>query len=94
MQLIVEPADRAIGVEEHLVHREDVDRSLAALNSLPPRQREVVYLHVCEGLSIAEMADVLDITAGTAKTSLSLGRKRLRRLLQDVVRDVLKRESE
>ena len=67
--------------------REDVRRAMEALDSLPPRQREVLYLHAVEGLSLAEIAEVLDIKPDAVKANLSLARKRMRRQLKDICQD-------
>src|ERR671935_212366 len=42
--------------------REDVDRALEALNALPGRQREVLYLSACEGLTPGDIAAALGIS--------------------------------
>jgi RNA polymerase sigma factor (sigma-70 family) len=67
--------------------REELGRALAALNGLPPRQREVLYLSACEGLATAEVAAILGISPEAAKASLSLARKALRRQLHDLFPD-------
>lgn len=64
--------------------REELVAALAALDALPPRQRDVLYLTACEGLSAAEVADVLDINANAVKANLSLARKAMRQKLPDV----------
>jgi RNA polymerase sigma-70 factor (ECF subfamily) len=61
-----------------LEERELVEQALAALDELPQRQREVLYLHACEGLSIAEVAQALDSSPDAVKASLCLARKRMR----------------
>lgn len=58
--------------------RDDAQRALEALNQLPPRQREVLYLNACEELKSAEIADVLGISVETVKSNLSLARKTMR----------------
>jgi RNA polymerase sigma factor (sigma-70 family) len=68
-------------------HKEEVGLALTALQALPPRQREVLYLNACEGLSISDIARVLDIGPDSAKASLSLARKKMRELLHDVCQD-------
>jgi len=73
--------------ERELIDREDLQRALAAMDSLPARQREVLYLHTCEELSLEEIARILQITPDAVKASLSLARKRIRRQLKDVYRD-------
>jgi len=64
--------------------KEELGRALEAMNALPPRQREVLYLCSCEGLAPVEVAAVLGISAEAAKASLSLGRKKMRELLPDL----------
>ena len=48
---------------------------------LPHRQAQAIVLHYVEELSIAEIAEVLDIADGTVKALLHQGRERLRRQL-------------
>jgi RNA polymerase sigma-70 factor (ECF subfamily) len=67
--------------------REELGRALGAMTALPPRQREVLYLSACEGLSAAEVAEVLGISADAAKANLSLSRKAMRQQLQDLFPD-------
>jgi RNA polymerase sigma-70 factor (ECF subfamily) len=69
------------------VDRENLQRALAAMDALPERQREVLHLRACEGLSIGQIADVLGIRPDAAKASLSLARKTMRRQLRDLCRD-------
>ena len=67
--------------------RDDLSRALDALAALPPRQREVLYLSACEGMSPAEVAAVLGISPDAAKANLSLARKAIRRQLPDLFPD-------
>lgn len=48
---------------------------------LPSRQAQALVLRYIEDLSVAEIADVLDIAEGTVKALLHQGRERLRRQL-------------
>ncbi len=58
-------------------------RDLArSLGYLPPEQREVVLLVGLEGLSYAEVAQVLDIPIGTVMSRLSRARRHLRELVE------------
>jgi RNA polymerase sigma-70 factor (ECF subfamily) len=70
-----------------MTEQEDLQRVLKTMDCLPSRQREVLYLHACEHLSVAEMADVLDISTDAVKASLCLARKRMRRELRDICQD-------
>jgi RNA polymerase sigma-70 factor (ECF subfamily) len=64
--------------------REDLGRALHAMAELPPRQREVLHLGACEGLTAAEVGEVLGISADAAKANLSLARKAIRQQLRDL----------
>jgi RNA polymerase sigma-70 factor (ECF subfamily) len=69
--------------ERVAAQRDEAQQARQALNSLPPRQREVLYLNACEELTAAEIADVLDLSREAVKANLSLARKRMRELLGD-----------
>jgi RNA polymerase sigma-70 factor (ECF subfamily) len=74
------------GIEAN--ERENVRLALAAMDQLPPRQRQVLYLISCEGLSQSEVSEVLGIGLPAVKASLSLARKEMRRRLRDLYEDV------
>ncbi len=57
----------------------------SAVLSLPARYRAVIHLHYFEGLSVAEIAEALDLPEGTVKSQLSRGRAFLRDLLNEEV---------
>ncbi|WP_395656651.1 SigE family RNA polymerase sigma factor [Nocardioides sp.] len=52
---------------------------LAALATLPPRQRAVLVLRYFEDLSVQEAADALGCSVGTVKSHASRGLEQLRR---------------
>jgi RNA polymerase sigma-70 factor (ECF subfamily) len=58
---------------------------LAALVTLPERQRQVVVLRDLEGLSTPEVAQVLGLAEGNVRVLLHRGRMRLRQLLEEYV---------
>ncbi|MFL6205138.1 MAG: SigE family RNA polymerase sigma factor [Acidimicrobiales bacterium] len=62
----------------------DDDRVLAALRSLPARQREVLALRYYLDLSEAEIADTLGISAGAVKTHAHRGLSTLAERLEDL----------
>ena len=70
------PEARAVVAEEH---RE----VLAAVRSLPPRQREVLVLRYWSGLSESEIAAALGIAPGTVKSTASRALDALERTLKD-----------
>jgi len=73
--------------------RENVRLALAAMDELPPRQRQVLYLATCEQLSHTEIAEVLAIGVAAVKSNLSLARKEMRLRLKDVYEAVCARPT-
>ena len=71
-----EPADRAVADEESAA-------VLAALRSLPDRQRTSLVLHYYEELSIAEVADTLHISKNSVKTHCRRGLASLESRLEE-----------
>lgn len=57
----------------------------AALDDLPPRQRQVVLLRDVEGLSSAEVCTILEISPGNLRLLLHRGRNGLREALQPMM---------
>ena len=56
----------------------------SALESLSPDDRDIVLLAGAEGLSSAEIANVLEVSVEVARNRLSRARKRLRTSLQEL----------
>jgi RNA polymerase sigma-70 factor (sigma-E family) len=56
------------------------DALIRQLLTLPPRQRAVLVLRYWEGLTEAEAAEFLGVSAGTVKSATSRGLARLRQL--------------
>ena len=67
-----------VGVED------DYREVYSAVLTLPRKYRAVIHLHYFEGLSVAEMAQTLNVPEGTVKSQLSRGRALLREILQEV----------
>lgn len=78
-------ADETATVEQLALGQEYGDAVVGqvreALAQLPPGQREVVELHKLQGMSMAEVAERLDIREGTARVRAHRGYKALARLL-------------
>jgi RNA polymerase sigma-70 factor (ECF subfamily) len=86
---------RMMGREWQSPWHDRVERRLVvagALEGLPPELREPVLLHYFGGLSVAEVAGHLEITAGAVKTRLWRARQALRGELEVLVSDA-KRKS-
>jgi RNA polymerase sigma-70 factor (sigma-E family) len=57
----------------------DTDAWVRLVGELPPRQRAIVTLHYGEDMSVADIAELLDINVNTVKSALSKARDTLRK---------------
>jgi RNA polymerase sigma-70 factor (ECF subfamily) len=73
------PASSAATVKQEppSVALDDVAVLSEALATLPIEQRSILVLHHLEGRGVAELAEILDIPVGTAKSRLFAARKAL-----------------
>jgi len=69
-------------VDDRLVAASWGPSLMAALDELPERQRDVVFLRDVEGLSSDDVCDVLGVTEGNQRVLLHRGRSRLRAALE------------
>jgi RNA polymerase sigma-70 factor (ECF subfamily) len=69
------PSDAAIAVETAALVS-------AAVTQLPPRQRAVVILRIWDGLSFAEIADVVQRSEGTVRSNMHHGLAALKKILE------------
>jgi RNA polymerase sigma-70 factor (ECF subfamily) len=60
---------------------------VAELLELPAKTRAILYLKELEGRSFAEIADLLGSSETSVRSAASRGRRRLRRLVSEEVRD-------
>ena len=75
------PAD---GADVVAIDRDVASLVVEATRVLPARQRDCVLLHYFEGLTVAEIADELDVSVGSVKTHLHRARPALRDALEDL----------
>jgi len=69
---------------EALVEQEDLKRHLeSAISQLPPRERAAIILRHQEGLSLKEVAKIMEVTVFGVNALLFRARKRLRILLSE-----------
>ncbi len=61
-----------------LLARDEAQAVIAALDTLPDHQREVIVLYFYQSLSLQAIAETLAIPLGTVKSRLSIGVGRLR----------------
>lgn len=74
--------------ERTLVAQEDLTRAMTAMKELSARQQQVVFLIVCESLSVAQAAEILNCTTDAVKMNLSLARRKLRTALRDLYEEL------
>jgi RNA polymerase sigma-70 factor (ECF subfamily) len=78
---LVENASRAPDAEQRLASDERVAALLCAVDSLPPRQRQVILLRWREGKTLDEIAATLGISVNTVEIHTTRAHKHLRKLL-------------
>ncbi len=69
------------GPEDVVLFGDETQQVILAMRRLPEHQREAVILRYFQELSLAEIAEILDVPVGTVKSRLSLGLGRLREML-------------
>lgn len=67
-----------------LVRKRESRALLSALRSIPLDQQIVLELHYWEDLSMAQLAEVLDVPLGTAKSRLRRARERLTQRVSEI----------
>ncbi len=75
-------------VDRVTIDRDELRAIVEAVDGLPPRQRQVMYLHAFENLSHADIARVLDMSGDAVKVHLSEARRALRSRLEGLFRSV------
>ena len=78
-----EPADHGPGPFDRLRDAQSWAALAAALQQLPPRQREAFMLRMLEGLDVAATARAMACSEGSVKTHLSRAMQHLRNYLED-----------
>lgn len=66
---------------------DDREQLTRALESLPPRSREVIVLRELEGCSYKEIAEVIGVPIGTVMSTLSRARERLQHELSGAAKE-------
>ena len=92
--LVDPPPDRQPSAERRLIGQENVAQVLEAFDHLSTRQRQVIHLVTCEGLTQEQTAEVIGISTNAVKTSLSTARKRLREQLRELYEETCGKKCE
>ncbi|XAL98945.1 sigma-70 family RNA polymerase sigma factor [Phycisphaeraceae bacterium D3-23] len=71
--------DDALG---QLEHREQVELALRLLHDLPERQQQVITLKLLDGLTLRQVAEVMDASPGSVNYHLNQGLQRLAQQLR------------
>jgi RNA polymerase sigma-70 factor (ECF subfamily) len=69
--------------ERQLIHKEEVDRMIAAIQKLNPIDRELVSLLATEAFSYKEIGKLLNISEANVKVKVHRARLRLKAILND-----------
>jgi RNA polymerase sigma-70 factor (ECF subfamily) len=73
---------RQIADEKHLQQS-----IINAIDQLPKKQRMIMSLRSCEGMSLSEIAEVMECSEKTVGTTLFAARQKLMKMLQPVMND-------
>ena len=65
-----------------------------AIEQLPPGYKQVFVLHDIQGFEHNEIAGLMDCSIGNSKSQLHKARMRLRELLQESIRDQMRRDRQ
>ena len=77
------PTDGGAGPEKQALMREMREKMHGAIRELPDDMRAAVVLRDIQGFSYDEIAQMLEINAGTIKSRISRGREKLREKLKE-----------
>ena len=75
--------DEMAKTEDDYVDKQDAQTIRTCIERLSEEQRLVILAYYYDGMSVSEIAKVLDISEGTVKSRLHLARKRLRLFLTE-----------
>ena len=81
-------------LDEGLIRLERAEAVRRAIETLPAAQRDALYLFEFEGMSLADIAEVLEIEPNAVKARLYRAREQLKRLLAPLYPDAVPRTEE
>ena len=74
--------------EEDLIKKERNKIIMEGVYALPEKQRDILMLYDIEGFSQHEISDILNIPLGSVMSRLFYGRKRLKKYLKKVLKEI------
>lgn len=75
--LIKEPEAHVPAPDQLVEHRQETARAVAAIQSLPPKERVVMSMKLIDGTSQNEIAEALRMSKGNVSKLLTRGREKL-----------------
>ena len=81
-EFALEIPDEKENVEKKVLEKERKEALYQAINTLKPKQKELIVLRDIEGLSYEEIAEILKMNTGTVKSGINRARKALLEKLQ------------
>lgn len=87
IEVLAEAADEGPTPEEHALRLDRSVRLTQAMNTLPPRQRAALALFYGEGLSMSEVAEMMEINVKAVESLLSRGRAGLREAMSGLAEE-------
>jgi RNA polymerase sigma-70 factor, ECF subfamily len=73
---------QTLGAYDLLLAKQQREHLQVCMNQLQPAQSSCIHLHFIEGLTLAEIAEVLEIPANTAATRVHHARKKLKECME------------
>jgi RNA polymerase sigma-70 factor (ECF subfamily) len=78
---VPDAADTSAGPEDLALVRDEANRALAVIRTLPPQQQEILTLRVAVGMSTEETAAALGMSSGAVRVAQHRALTKLRELL-------------
>jgi len=85
-QELLELPSGAASAEAEVIRDQQKGKLMAAMAQLPPKERAAIVLREIEGLSTAEVAEILGTAEGTVRSQISKAVIRLREILSQEAR--------
>ena len=78
---VSETDQHAAPAEDSFFDSYSIEKLKETLRMLPAKQRNALYLHVTENMSVKEIASLLGLSGETVKKRIQRARKKLRELM-------------
>jgi RNA polymerase sigma-70 factor (ECF subfamily) len=89
LELLPAPASEP-GPDVAVLHRDELDRAFARLST---EQRAAIVLQYYRGLTLEEIAGILDVPVGTVRSRLHYAKRTLRAAIEADARPALRKDA-